>query len=136
MQAGGLLLKQPKQKAAAVVAQPPTPAAAAGADSAADAVMLKPQLASEVASIHSRKRQAEASGAEAELAQQPVGAQQGAIALERQEPEGNDLVTLEQRVNALQIHQQPTAQGKLHQGVQLCCAVQPLYHASFQVKCT
>lgn len=108
LQTGGVLLKQAKQKAAAAVVQPSTPAAAIGPDNDGDAVMLKPQLAAQGLS---RKRPAEDNQAEAELAHQSDHNHQEATQLDSREPEGIEALTLEQRVNALQL-QHATAPGK------------------------
>lgn len=104
LQAEGVLLRKKQEgkqsTQAAPKAQPP--AEVVGADNAGQLVMVKP---------HSRKRQAEASsgGQVAALDTQQAGQQQ-AVAEGRgqpgQEEQGGEL-TLEQRVNALQLQQQP-----------------------------
>lgn len=107
MQAQGVLLRQPKGKAPGKL-QPVTPPAVVGPDNAGEAVMLKPQLAGAAGPAHSRKRQAVESIEEAEAAQ--PSREPGTLSLETRDADGEQQLTLEQRVNALQIQQQP-AQG-------------------------
>ena len=105
LQTNGVLLhrKQKGKQAAHAQTNPVTPAEAVGADNAGHPVMLKPQ---------NRKRQAEQEEEEAPDTLQ--GAEQQALAEVRPQEgqeEQDGTLTLEQRVNALQLQHQP-ATGK------------------------
>ena len=101
------MLLQQKQKSKQAVQKltaQQTPAEAVGADNAGHAVMLKPQT---------RKRQAESNSpaAEAALDTQADQMQQPLIDSRAQagEEEQDGELTLEQRVNALNLHQRPAS---------------------------
>lgn len=113
LQAGGILLKQQHKQKGVAGAEAGRALAAVGPDNAGDAVMLKPQLAADIAAKESRKRQAEGHTPEAELAQHAAEGQPEAMQLDTREAEGDEELTLEQRVYALQIQQQPSSQGNL-----------------------
>ena len=104
-------MKQQQKQKGPAGAEAGRASAAVGPDNAGDAIMLKPQLAADIAVKQSRKRQAEGS-TQAELAQCAVDGQQEAMQLDTRDAEGDGELTLEQRVNALQIQQQPLSQGQ------------------------
>ena len=95
------MLLQHKQKGSTAAHSAPkaqTPAEVVGADNAGHMVMLKPQ---------SKKRQAEAgSGEEAALDTHQAQLEQAVTDSRSQEGQEGEL-TLEQRVNALQLQQRP-----------------------------
>ena len=104
LQAEGVLLPS-KHKSRSAQANPvkDAPMAVVGADNSGHVVMLKP---------HSRKRQAEGSNGsdEAALDTQQGEGQQAVAEGREQQGQGQDAeLTLEQRVNALQLHQTPGA---------------------------
>ena len=127
VQAEGLLLQQSQKgkQSAHRVAAPQAPAEAVGADNAGHMVMLKPTLGT-----HTRKRQAEDNGLDAEAAldtqaqDQLQAAQIDSRVQEGQEEQDGEL-TLEQRVNALNLHQQPAGELALTRWFVLltCCSV-------------
>lgn len=112
VQAEGLLLQQSQKSKqhAQRVAAPQAPAEAVGADNAGHMVMLKP---------HTRKRQAEGLSLDAEAAldtqaqDQLQAAHTDSRAQEGQEEQDGEL-TLEQRVNVLNLHQRPAGEMVLH----------------------
>jgi hypothetical protein len=122
LQAEGVLLPS-KHKSRSAQANPvkDAPMAVVGADNSGHVVMLK---------AHSRKRQAEGSNGSDEAAldtQQGEGQQ--AVA-EGREQQGQDAeLTLEQRVNALQLHQTPgaTLSWAVLANAVLCRVVAALY---------
>lgn len=104
LQAEGVLLPS-KHKSRSAQAKPvkDAPMAVVGADNSGHVVMLKP---------HSRKRQAEGGNGsdEAALDTQQAEGQQAVAEGREQQGQGQDAeLTLEQRVNALQLHQTPGA---------------------------
>ncbi|DBB17672.1 TPA: hypothetical protein ACH3X3_002712 [Trebouxia sp. C0006] len=104
--AEGVLLPS-KHKSRSAQANPvkDAPMAVVGADNSGHVVMLKP---------HSRKRQAEGGNGsdEAALDTQQGEGQQAVAEGREQQGQGQDAeLTLEQRVNALQLHQTPGVQG-------------------------
>ena len=102
LQAEGVLLPS-KHKSRSAQANPikDAPMVVIGADNTGDVVMLK---------AHSRKRPAEGSNGIDEAAVDTQQAEGQQAVAEGQEQQGQDVeLTLEQRVNALQLHQRPGA---------------------------
>ncbi len=100
LQAEGVLLPS-KHKSRLVQAKPikDAPMVVVGADNTGHVVMLK---------AHSRKRQAEGGNGSDEAALDTQQAEGQQAVAEGQEQQGQDVeLTLEQRVNALQLHQRP-----------------------------
>jgi len=122
LQAEGVLLPS-KHKSRSAQAAPikDAPMAVVGADNSGHVVMLK---------AHSRKRQAEGSNGSDEAALDTQQAEGQQAVAEGREQQGQDAeLTLEQRVNALQLHQTPgaTLSCTMLANAVLCSIVAALY---------